>query len=122
MRPSAILFFKGRLAALLAFAFALVCAACAGCAAPGVTEVAPRYVIDQAWPKPLPERWVLGGLGGVCVDSRDHVFILNRQDVADGDLNGGRMAPSIIEFDAAGKVVNSWGDAKLLDPRPALLP
>jgi len=78
---------------------------------------APRYEPDLAWPKPLPDRWVLGGLGGVCVDAKDHVFILNRQDVPDGDLNAGKLAPMIIEFDPAGNVVNSWGDLKLLDPR-----
>jgi DNA-binding beta-propeller fold protein YncE len=60
---------------------------------------------------------VLGGLGGVCVDAQDHVFILNRQDVVEGDLNGGKLAPPIIEFDPAGNVVNSWGDSTLLDPR-----
>ena len=78
---------------------------------------APRYQADPYWPKPLPDRWVLGGLGGVCVDAQDHVFILNRQDVVEGDLNGGKLAPPIIEFDPAGNVVNSWGDPKLLDPR-----
>jgi sugar lactone lactonase YvrE len=78
---------------------------------------APRYEADLSWPKPFPDRWVLGGLGGVCVDAQDHVFILNRQDVIEGDLNGGKLAPSIIEIDPAGNVVNSWGDPKLLDPR-----
>jgi len=62
---------------------------------------APHYEADLSWPKPLPDRWVLGGLGGVCVDAQDHVFILNRQDVVEGDLNGGKLAPSIIEFDPA---------------------
>ena len=76
-----------------------------------------RYEADSNWPKPLPDQWVLGGLGGVCVDAQDHVFILNRQDVADGDLNAGRLAPQIIEFDSAGAVVNSWGDPAKLDPR-----
>jgi DNA-binding beta-propeller fold protein YncE len=78
---------------------------------------APHYEADPYWPKPLPDRWVLGGLGGVCVDAQDHVFILNRQDVVEGDLNGGKLAPPIIEFDPAGNVVNSWGDPKLLEPR-----
>jgi DNA-binding beta-propeller fold protein YncE len=77
----------------------------------------PRYEADVNWPKPLPNRWVLGGLGGTCVDAQGHVFILNRQDVLEGELNTGRLAPPIIEFDAAGNVVNSWGDLKLLDPR-----
>ena len=76
---------------------------------------APKYKVDLSWPKPLPDRWVLGGLGGVCVDRQDHVFILNRQDVLDVDLNAGHMAPFIIEIDPQGNVANSWGDPKLLE-------
>ncbi len=84
---------------------------------PASRAQAPNYEVDRSWPKPLPNRWVLGGLGGVCVDHQDHVFLLNRQDVIDGDLNAGSLAPPIIELDPAGNVVNSWGDARLLDPR-----
>ena len=73
---------------------------------------APRYEADVNWPKPLPERWVLGGLGGICVDAKDHVLILNRQDVIEGDLNGGTLAPPMIEFDPVGNVVHSWGDPR----------
>ncbi len=80
-------------------------------------ERIPRYEVDTSWPKPFPDRWVLGGLGGVCVDTRDHVFILNRQDVLEGDLNAGRLAPPIIEVDTDGTLINSWGDPKQLDPR-----
>ncbi len=76
-----------------------------------------KYEVDVMWPKPLPDRWILGGLGGVCVDAQDHVFLLNRQDVLEGDLNGGHLAPPVIEIDSAGNLVNSWGDTKLLDPR-----
>jgi len=76
-----------------------------------------KYEIDLSWPKPLPDRWVLGGLGGVCVDAQDHVFILNRQDVLDAELNAGKMAPLVIELDPAGRVVNSWGDPNLLESR-----
>ncbi len=80
-------------------------------------SLAPKYDVDGSWPKPLPNQWVLGGLGGVCVDNQDHVFILNRQDVLEPDLNAGRMAPLIIELDPSGQVVNSWGDPALLDER-----
>ena len=78
---------------------------------------APRYEVDLSWPKPLPDRWIIGGLGGVCVDARNHVLILNRQDLLEGELNAGHLAPPLIEFDPAGNVVNSWGDPNLLDPR-----
>ncbi len=71
---------------------------------------APEFEVDPAWPKPLPNLWVTGGVGGVCIDSRDHVFILNRRDLTDNDLDAGHQAPVVIEFDAEGNVVNSFGD------------
>ena len=85
--------------------------------AAGAQAPAPKYQVDTTWPKPLPNQWVLGGLGGVCVDAQDHVFILHRQDVPEADRNAGRMAPLIIEIDSAGSVVNSWGDPEILDAR-----
>jgi len=97
---------------------ALAALALAGFSPPARAETAaPRYEVDPAWPKPLPNRWVLGGLGGVCVDAQDHVVILNRQDIIEGELNAGTLAPPIIEFDPAGNVVHSWGDRALLDAR-----
>ena len=78
---------------------------------------ATKYEADLSWPKPLPDKWVLGGLGGLCVDAQDHVLILNRQDILPGELNAGKLAPPMIEFDPAGNVVNSWGDPKLIDSR-----
>jgi hypothetical protein len=77
----------------------------------------PDYEVDPTWPKPFPDRWVIGGLGGLCVDANDHVLILNRQDVLEADLNAGHLAPPMIELDSAGNLVHSWGDAKLIDPR-----
>ena len=79
---------------------------------------APKYEVDPAWPKPLPNLWVTGGVGGVCVDSQDHVFILNRRDLSDNDLDAGRQAPSVIEFDPEGNVVNSWGDPDVVPNTP----
>jgi hypothetical protein len=78
-------------------------------------SAAPRYEIDATFPKPLPDRWVTGGFGGHCIDANDHVLLLNRQDVLDGELNAGRLAPLMIELDPAGKVVHSWGDPNLIE-------
>jgi len=78
---------------------------------------APRYEVDPSWPKSLPDRWIIGGLGGVCVDAQNHVLILNRQDLLEGELNAGHLAPPVIEFDSAGNLVRSWGDPNLLDTR-----
>jgi DNA-binding beta-propeller fold protein YncE len=107
-----------RAVAQAAAAAAIAGAAAIAWQAPALrAQPAPKYEVDASWPKPFPNRWVVGGLGGVCVDAQDHVFILNRQDVLDADLNAGRLAPPIIELDAAGSVVNSWGDPNLLDSR-----
>ena len=70
-------------------------------------SAAPRYEVDVTSPKPFPDRWVTGGFGGHCIDDRDHVLLLHRQDVLDGDLNAGRLAPLMIELDPTGKVVHS---------------
>lgn len=103
--------------AVLAIAVGMFRAPSLWAQAPRTQSTAPRYEVDPSWPKPLPDRWVIGGLGGVCVDAQDHVFLLNRQDVLEGDLNAGHLAPPIIEIDSAGNLVHSWGDSNLLDSR-----
>jgi DNA-binding beta-propeller fold protein YncE len=110
----------GMSCAALAFAVAITCP-------PSVRAQAgvPKFEVDPTWPKPLPQRWVTGEMGGVCVDSQDHVFIAQRvsdvggmdghlEGLTNDELNAGQAAPPVIEFDADGKVVNYWGDAKLL--------
>jgi DNA-binding beta-propeller fold protein YncE len=81
-------------------------------------ESAPKFEVDPMWPKPLPNLWVTGGVGGLCIDSHDHVFILNRRDLTDNDLDAGRQAPVVIEFDPAGNVVNSFGDPSTTPDTP----
>ena len=66
------------------------------CAPSSWAQSAPRYEVDITFPKPLPNRWVTGGFGGHCIDNQDHVLLLNRQDVLDGELNAGRLAPLMI--------------------------
>jgi hypothetical protein len=78
-------------------------------------RIAPRYEVDVTFPKPFPDLWVTGGIGGHCIDAQDHVLLLNRQDVLDGDLNSGHLAPLMIELDPTGKVVHSWGDPNLIE-------
>jgi len=95
--------------------------------------VAPIFQVDPFWPKPLPDNWVTGEIGGTCIDSQDHVFIVTRgfqngglaspegvggADTRTGTLGGtfkSKASPPVIEFDQDGNVVNSWGN-------PALVP
>ena len=83
-----------------------------------LAQSVPHFEVDAAWPKPLPEQWVVSGLVGLCIDSQDHVLVLHRQEeMSEGSRNAGVPAPLIIEFDTEGNVVNSWGDPDLLDLR-----
>jgi DNA-binding beta-propeller fold protein YncE len=70
----------------------------------------PRFEVDPAWPKPLPNNWVLGQVSGVCVDAQDHVFIVNRRDITDKEAEIAKQAPPFLEFDPAGNLVSSFGD------------
>jgi DNA-binding beta-propeller fold protein YncE len=74
----------------------------------------PKYEIDPYWPKPLPNKWLTGDVGGVCVDAKDHVFIVNRQNLEEKEIETGVSAPPVIEFDPEGNVVNSFGDPKVV--------
>lgn len=76
----------------------------------------PRFVVDISWPKPLPNRWVTGEVAGTCIDSKDHIFTVNRSNLLDLQKRLGLTpAPPVIEFDGEGNVVNAWGD-------PAIMP
>ncbi len=102
--------------AVLAVTAVLAVALCAPAAVQAQTV--PRYEVDPLWPTlPLGDRWLTGGLGGMCIDGRDHVYILNRQNVVADDLDGARLAPPVIELDPDGKVVRAWGDNELLGDR-----
>ena len=76
----------------------------------GSTVQAPRLEVDPYWPKPLPNHWLLGSATGIAIDSRDHVYVVNRTDNfvfrtetgADSITPAGECcspAPNVLEFD-----------------------
>ena len=82
----------------------------------------PVYGVDPFWPKDLPNKWLLGEVAGLAIDSRDHIWIIHRPGSLDAGPFGeyGAAAdpptaeccvptPPVIEFDAEGNVVSSWG-------------
>jgi hypothetical protein len=81
--------------------------------------MAPRFVVDPFWPKPLPNRWLLGQVSGVAVDRHDHVWIVQRPKSLTEDERGAALspprslcclpAPPVMEFDADGKLLQAWG-------------
>ena len=65
----------------------------------------PAYQVDAYWPKPLPNKWVVGSVAGVAVDSKDNVYMIHRPKSQAGAQN----TPSVLKFDPAGNLVDSWG-------------
>src|ERR1043165_1566120 len=68
----------------------------------------PKYEVDPWWPKPLPEGWITGRLGSVCIDSHDHVIVTNRRDITEEEAETSKQAPSVLLFDLTGNLVTSW--------------
>jgi DNA-binding beta-propeller fold protein YncE len=79
-------------------------------AAQGAGHV-PTYRVDPAWPKPLPNRWLVGAVAGVAVDNKDHVWIVHRPGTLQPNETRSiwRAAPPVLEFDPEGNLVQSWG-------------
>jgi DNA-binding beta-propeller fold protein YncE len=71
----------------------------------------PTFRVDPFWPKPLPNRWIIGAVAGVAIDSRDHVWITHRPSTLQPNETRSiwKAAPAVLEFDADGTLVSSWG-------------
>src|SRR3972149_11165822 len=58
------------------------------------TSEMPRYKWDASWPKPLPNKWKLGGITGLAVDKDDNVWVHTRpNDTMPDESNGGLTPP-----------------------------
>ena len=73
-------------------------------------QAQPRFEIDPTWPQPLPDRWIFAQIGGVCVDSHDHIAIVDRNNITDEEKQTNIPTPTFVMFDTDGRIVNSWGD------------
>jgi DNA-binding beta-propeller fold protein YncE len=80
---------------------------------------APMFQVDPLWPKPLPNKWVIGSTIGLAIDSRDHVWVIHRPATIEDNEKAGTLkngdccfvAPQILEFDPNGSLVSSFGGA-----------
>jgi hypothetical protein len=79
----------------------------------------PQYRVDASWPKQLPHNWIMGQVGGMSVDDQDHIWVLQRPRTLAPEVLAAaqtpphgiccRSAPSVLEFDARGRLIRSWG-------------
>ena len=89
-----------------------------GAPAQAQAQAAPRYKFDPDWPKPLPNKWKMGGVTGLAVDKDDNVWVLNRpNDLTDIELHAELTPPtadccvrppSMIHIDKSGNVIGSF--------------
>ena len=89
--------------------------------AQGRGAAAPIYRVDPLWPQPLSNHWVFGSITGVAVDAQDHLWVVHRgADSLEANEKGMMLtpptssvcctaAPFVLELDASGKVVSSFG-------------
>jgi hypothetical protein len=87
-----------------------------------VQNRAPRFEVDPLWPKPLPNRWILGSVVGLTVGAQDRIYVLtdtstlNKRTEIGGIANPPTgecclPAPNVLVLDAAGNVVRSFTPA-----------
>lgn len=86
----------------------------AGAQEPGV----PKFKFDPDWPKPLPNKWKMGGVTGLAVDKDDNVWVLDRpNDLTNIELEAELnppladccvRPPSMIHIDKNGNVIGSF--------------
>jgi len=78
---------------------------------PAIPRQVPTFRVNPAWPKPLPNRWIIGAVAGVAVDARDHVWITHRPSTLQPNETRSiwKAAPPVLEFDADGSLVSASG-------------
>src|SRR6195952_1277070 len=79
----------------------------------------PTFAVDASWPKPLPNNWILGQVGGITADAKGHVWVFHRPRSLTDDEKGAALtpprskccvsAPPVLEFDSDGNLLRSWG-------------
>ncbi|MCJ2033427.1 hypothetical protein [Methylobacterium sp. J-068] len=77
------------------------------------------FQVDPAWPKPLPNDWIMGQASGVAVDAQDNVWVVQRPRTLTDDEKAASLvpprtkcchpAPPVLVFDQAGTLIRSWG-------------
>jgi len=80
-------------------------------------QAAPRYVYDPGWPKPMPNKWKIGGVTGLAVAPNDDtVWLYDRPndltnlevEAETGTSDCCVRPPSMIHVDKDGTVIGSF--------------
>ena len=90
-----------------------------GAVSMGARAETPQFKVDPYWPKPFPNNWTIGEIGGLTVDDQDNVWLIHRPGTLTArETRAGHnppyapccaAAPPVIALDKAGNVVHAWG-------------
>ena len=75
------------------------------------TGKTPGFVVDPAWPQPLPHHWILGQIGGLYVDPHDHIWVYNRPRTLTNE-EAGLEGPVPGAVNEKGQPVNGLGQVR----------
>src|SRR6267142_1838769 len=78
---------------------------------PGAKATVPIFEVDSRFPA-MPDRTLLGGVGGATADSHGNVWVFHRPHTLEEDnatLNGFVPAPPVLQFNASGGYIQGWG-------------
>ena len=91
----------------------------AGCPRTADAGEIPTFAVDPSWPKPLPNNWIIGQVGGITTDSKGNIWVFQRPRSLTDDEKGASLtpprskccipAPPVLEFDSEGNLLRSWG-------------
>jgi DNA-binding beta-propeller fold protein YncE len=70
----------------------------------------PTFAVDPDWPK-IPENWLFGVGAGVAADAQDNIWVIHRPAAVTEKKICCRPAPVVMQFDASGKLLQSWNGA-----------
>ena len=75
----------------------------------GPKVAVPQFELEKNFIKgQLPNGWVMGAIGSINIDSRDHVWLLTRPRELPAEQRA-KGAPPVIEFDDKGNFLQAWG-------------
>ena len=89
-------------------------------AAPAIAgDGVPQFEVEAAWPKPLPNNWILGQVAGIATDKYDRIWVVQRprtltarERAAEQNPPEARCcaaAPPVLLFDTSGNLLRAWG-------------
>jgi hypothetical protein len=120
---------RGRLmraAASLSRTASIFIASAALIAAPALPRPAyagdiPTFAVDAAWPKPLPNNWIIGQVGGITADSKGHIWIFHRPRSLTDDENIGHAIARLRGTKIAPVFTQALSGQLMLSPATNLL-